>query len=63
MKNLIWHVRNNKEQKQIARRLYEYSIEVSEGEGMLPFHRGLYVKPELAPKAVNIIERDFGRRY
>jgi len=61
--NLIWHVRDNKEVSKIRNRLYEYSIEVATGEGILPSHRGLYVKPELAPKAVQIIERDFGRRF
>ena len=61
--NLIWHARNSKEVAKIQSRLYEYSIEIATGEGILPLHCGLYVKPESASKAVQIIERDFGRRF
>lgn len=64
MKYIAWHIKNRKEYKDIAARLYEYSIphKLSKEKSLLPRHVALLVDSNHFSKASYVLLRFFGRR-
>lgn len=65
MKHAAWNVRNENELRPVAARLAEYGIPFVLGRpesGNVPGHAPILVSGRHLPKAIHVIERDFGRR-
>lgn len=61
---IAWHVQNDKETNNIAKRFQEYSIpfSVSKEQSILPKHNAILVSRLHIKKASRVLLRFFGRR-